>query len=244
MNLSTFPKQLIYFKLLNKLGLYKFRFSFPIYYFSNKKLRYLPIPKVACSSIKINLANHFEQDIHGFYEKNIPSCVENPQDHFIFTFVRNPFDRLVSAYKDKVVRKNKKNKHSIFSYYLGGFLMKSKNFSNFVNRISAIPEVMQEPHFASQYYIIYNRTHKNGGTKIAPNFIGKFESLENDWNFLQEKFDLSVLPHTNANKKDDWRDYYDIKTAKLVYKIYKKDFETFGYEDEYQKLIDYLKNKS
>lgn len=62
-----------------------------------------------------------------------------------------------------------------------------------------------------------------------PNFIGKFENLENDWKILQEKFDLGNLPH---------------KTAKLVYKMYKKDFEAFGYENEYQKLLEYLKQKN
>lgn len=84
---------------------------------------------------------------------------------------------------------------------------------------------------------------KWGGAKIVPNFIGKFENLQKDWGFLQEKFNLGNLPHTNATPKDDWRDYYDVKTAKLVYKIYKKDFKTFGYEDEYQKLLEYLENK-
>lgn len=77
-----------------------------------------------------------------------------------------------------------------------------------------------------------------------PNFIGKFENLENDWRFLQEKFDLADLPHKNATTKDDWRNYYNEKTAKLVYKMYKKDFEAFGYENEYENLIKYLKNKS
>lgn len=76
-----------------------------------------------------------------------------------------------------------------------------------------------------------------------PNFIGKFENLTEDWKILQEKFGFADLPHKNATSKDDWRDYYDVKTAKLVYKIYKKDFETFGYEDEYQKLLKYLENK-
>lgn len=82
---------------------------------------------------------------------------------------------------------------------------------------------------------------KWGGAKIVPNFIGKFENLQKDWRVLQEKFSLSDLSHKNATRKDDWRDYYDVKTAKLVYKIYKKDFETFGYEEEYQKLLEYLK---
>lgn len=76
-----------------------------------------------------------------------------------------------------------------------------------------------------------------------PNYIGKFENLEEDWNFLQDKFSLGDLPHKNATPKDDWRDYYDIETAKLVYKIYKKDFEAFGYENEYQRLLEYLKKK-
>lgn len=30
------------------------------------------------------------------------------------------------------------------------------------------------------------------------------------------------FPQLNAMSKDDWREYYDIESAKLVYKIYKK----------------------
>ena len=36
------------------------------------------------------------------------------------------------------------------------------------------------------------------------------------------------------------RDYYTPKTAKMIYQRYRKDFERFGYEDEYPKLLDYL----
>ncbi|MPN62502.1 hypothetical protein SDC9_210251 [bioreactor metagenome] len=38
-------------------------------------------------------------------------------------------------------------------------------------------------------------------------------------------------------------DYYTPKTAKMVYRKYRKDFETFGYEDEYTKLLTYLAAK-
>lgn len=197
---------------------------------------------MACSSIKASILNE-EAKVHTIFKGKSLTLdrIENIHEYFIFGFVRNPFDRLVSCYKDKVIRKKERKVPSVFDYYLGGFLMKSDSFSDFVKRIEVIPSHMWEPHFRSQYNIIYE--NEMGGAKIVPNFIGKFENLENDWRFLQEKFNLGDLPHINATKKDDWRDYYDIKTAKLVYKIYKKDFETFGYEDEYQKLLEYLESK-
>ena len=81
---------------------------------------------------------------------------------------------------------------------------------------------------------------KAAGGRI--DFIGKFETLKEDFEKVRVHLDLDSLMHKNKStgEHSDWRDYYTPKTAKMVYQRYSKDFEMFGYEDEYPKLLDYL----
>jgi len=76
---------------------------------------YLNNPKVGCSTIKSslwrairgNLPTQAEGGIHGLENSPFdfrPRDPEAARNAYIFTFVRNPFQRLVSAYLIKVVR--------------------------------------------------------------------------------------------------------------------------------------------
>lgn len=157
---------------------------------------------------------------------------------FTFGFVRNPFARLVSLYKDKVVRKRKRQKPSPFDHYLGGLLMEASSFAEFSSWIYQISDDLAEPHFVSQHSVL---SCPSGSIKL--DFIGKLESVDKDWAYIQEKTGLPDLGHFNQTPKDDWRDYYDLKTAELVYQRYQKDIEAFDYEEAYQDLLAYLRAK-
>lgn len=161
---------------------------------------------------------------------------------FTFAFVRNPFARLVSLYKDKVVRRKKQNTDSMYRGYMGGILWETESFADFAYWVSKIDDTIAEYHFISQYSRLYEMPlYKE---RLPIDFIGKFESVTTDWAYIQEKTGLPDLGHFNQTAKDDWRDYYDVKTAKRVYKRYRKDIEAFGYEGEYEKLLSYCKSKT
>lgn len=210
--------------------------------FHQYKLCYSDIPKAASTSIRTLLYEHFfkkkpNDDIHYLYRvKNINSFnFQNKNCYFSFSIVRNPFERIVSAYKDKF----QKGQWSAKTY-LFGIMDYGLNFDSFVKWICLIPERFAEDHFVSQYAILYD---KKGKCRVE--HIGKFEELNTFWkNVVQKHRNLPDLPHHNSTKKSDWRDFYTPKTAKMIYNRYKKDFETFGYEEEYNKLIIYLKEKS
>lgn len=119
-----------------------------------------------------------------------------------------------------------------------GYLKEVKSFDDMVEKISKIPDYLLDPHFSLQYPIFYV------GDKCIVDFIGKFENIHDDYKDIQEKYDFLPLPHYNkSDKKQKWQDFYTLKSAELVYKKYKKNFELFGYEEEYKKLIDYLSQK-
>jgi len=163
---------------------------------------------------------------------------EEQKNYYSFTFVRNPFDRLVSAYVNKYKQDIDYYEKNFYNNYLFGYLKNDNGFEDYVERVCNIPEFLLEKHIYPQYKYVY----KDGESLV--DFIGKYENLENDFKAIQEEYHLYPLPHINQSFKKDYRDYYTLKTAKKVYKKYKKDIELFGYEEAYQDLIEYIKKKS
>lgn len=216
-----------------------------IFYIQDKLVAYLSTSKVACTSIRAGLLNCNDSlekmAVYSEFRQKTYTEVENPQDYYLFTFVRNPFERLVSCYKSKV---GERNLDAYVNDYLFGYITTSKDFKTFVKRIRWIPSFLHEPHIAPLYHIIYKRRQgRLQESKRIPNFIGRMENLEQDWNYLKNRFELGELPHLNTTKSDNWMDYYDEESAKLVYKFYKKDILAFGYEKEYENLLEYLKKR-
>lgn len=201
-----------------------------------RKLVYLSNPKVACSSIKVSMFGG-KPDIHAYTRPcKKTDLTPEMENYYKFSFVRNPYERLVSCYEDKCVKQFR-----FWDFYFFGYLSDVTDFTDFVKRISKIPDCIAEPHFAGQYRL----THDRRGRCLV-DYIGKVESLKEEFVPISERFGLLPLPHTNrvaslVDKK--WMDYYTLETAELVYRKYKRDFVTFGYTDEYKMLKDYLKKK-
>lgn len=214
---------------------------------NEKECAYLVISKVACSAIKATFfSKEFADDysVHRLISKDdgkrMRHLFEKERDYFRFTFVRNPFDRLVSCYVSKYhtdITKYKK-KRTDFKYYLSGYLTKDEGFESFVEKIVKIPPYLMDRHFIPQSLLIYR---KDGSSRV--NYVGKFETLKQDFSTIQEKFGLYDLKVYNTSEKNDWRDYYNAHTAKLVYQLYKEDIENFGYEKEYLNLLEYIQKR-
>lgn len=231
------PLSLFYrgYKLIKKWNSY----PKPFIVDADRKLIYLNNPKVACSSIKTSIFGE-QDDIHAF-AKSYRTYVLNEEmmSYYKFTFIRNPFKRLVSCFEDKC--NGSDESLIVWNYYrFGQLFRKIHDFSQFVYRVVLIPNRLAEPHFAAQYPLIY----KKG--KCQVDFVGKIENLKEEYEPIRERFNLLPLEHKNqvfSKTGKNWMDYYTPFTAWLVYRKYKKDFVTFGYEDEYRKLKAYLKNK-
>lgn len=214
----------------------------PVYFvFDERKLIYLVTSKVACTSIKTTLGKAYsietnkEMDIHskdiwnGY--RRVEPLTDYHNTYFKFSFVRNPFDRLVSCFCDRVEFGSNYETYFESNYKLNYRynLKAGMSFSDFVKTIVTIPHHLADRHFKSQYTTLYhNQT-------CQVNFVGKYESLEKDWAYIANKFDFDLrLPQLNRastrRKKPYWQ-YYDQALLALVSEYYQNDIQYFDYEE-------------
>lgn len=194
----------------------------------DKKLVLFFIPKNANSSLR----NAFYKVL---YKKDIKKATEwasrsrTPPDrrgYLKIAFVRNPYDRLVSGYFQKIKSAEKKNSVMLNSY---SYFHERMSFKEFVRVISKVNDKRIDRHFRSQYTFITD----SNGKFFSKLLIGKFENLEEDFKKACKKLgeEPVKLPRLNKSKRDrDFMKYYDEETRRLAYRRYKKDFELFGYE--------------
>jgi len=183
---------------------------------------YITLPKCANTSIKERILEKTNNPRMTFRELR-----KEKNNKFIFTFVRNPYDRIMSLYKDKILNKNvgknkiKKNKLD----KLGKNIQEipSLSFKDFVDLICIIPDKFSDYHFESMTSIL-NRN------KVKCNFIGKVENINEDWRKISMLLNLTKnLSQRNKTQKEK-KKYYTKELKEKVYQRYKEDFINFNYE--------------
>lgn len=215
----------------------------------DKKLLYLENSKVACSSIKASMLNIPKQEcynaVHGVamnmpeYRANIP--YGKYTDYYRFTFVRNPFARLVSCYINKYKNEVHEEGKNYFAniHYLGDRLSEDNGFTDFAKRVCRIPQFLADRHFVSQSYLIHDWL---GRALVDHVFL--FENIGEDYGRIADNYNLSPLPMYNKTPSYNWIDYYDMETAELVYRYYRRDIKEFGYQADYEKLTDAIRKRT
>lgn len=202
---------------------------------------YIDIAKVASSSIKATLAAVL--DLQG--AEGNPHLIDFPRpplanvdaqrlypDLYTFAFVRNPWDRLVSCYRDKIggeVADFTSFAESGVAHCLARFDAFSANmsFDDFVHAVSTIPDDEADEHFRSQADYVCNARGE-----VAVDFIGRYEQLDQDFALVADKIGLSPelhLPRLQAAPKVGHNSFYTPTTRKLVEQRYCRDIELFGY---------------
>ncbi len=135
---------------------------------------YISVPKVACSSFKTAFADllgvsleRAQGDPHRVrYPSPVPIEALEPflyPGFYRFAFVRNPWDRLVSCYRDKI--RNEVGGYTKFTIRPGvanclarfDAFEAEMPFDAFVAAVASIPDSQADEHFRSQHTFLANR---------------------------------------------------------------------------------------
>lgn len=161
----------------------------------------------------------------------------NNQEYFVFTFVRNPWDRLVSTFfyfmRGGRAPVDQRRRDTIFNKYNGNFrnfVLDIENWINIKEEDSIYPD-KYIPHFRPQYEYICDA---DGNCLV--DFIGKVETLDNDFQRLCAVLSVerANLKRKNKTSHKKYFKYYDDETRTIVARYYAKDIELFQYQFESQ----------
>ena len=153
--------------------------------------------------------------------------IEFKEDDFIFTFTRNPYSRIVSAYLYLMTGGNPQSKDDLADSIR--YVRPYKTFKEFVYSLSH--ESMKQIHIKPMFDWMCD----NSGN-VIPHFVGKVESLQSDFNLI---CDMLTIPHQHLNAHDSnytngkhYTEYYDDETRDIIAVKYAEDIEVFDYKFE------------
>ncbi len=146
---------------------------------------------------------------------------------FSFGFVRDPYARLVSCYRHKILRPRGEGKRlsPLFAVYGRAFSL-HMDFPQFVRAVAAVPDERAEKHFRSQTRFLYR-----AGRPLV-DFVGRLERFDEDWAEVCRHTRLQPVARTyNVTGADHLRleEWYDPALLALVERRYAEDFALLGY---------------
>ncbi|WP_422362436.1 sulfotransferase family 2 domain-containing protein [Reichenbachiella sp.] len=212
--------KLFKYRIKNWYQPHRYEWSFVPFY-ANKCI-FVHIPKAAGIAISQSLFNNLgggHETIRYYQEILKPSDFDS---FFKFTIVRNPWDRLYSAYE-----------------YLkqGGFgindkkwfdenIAKYNSFENFVMNWLSIENCKKYIHFLPQKHFIEN---KHGQVEL--DFVGNFETIQDDFSEISKQLKRRIqLKHINSRKVSrNYKSAYTKGMIEKVREVYSIDLEVLNY---------------
>ena len=145
--------------------------------------------------------------------------------------MRNPLDRLLSCYAQKIVYHQRELGMPSLLWRYGSRFDRDMSFAEFVHAVAEIPDRLSDIHFRSQHTFFYHRD------QLMVDFVGRFETLQTDWGSLRERFGLPPLPHQNRSRHDPYQQAYSPALAAVAAQRYERDIELFGYREAVDALL-------
>lgn len=164
---------------------------------------------------------------------------KNWTSYYTFSFVRHPFDRIVSYYgwARKMAQEKKQQlgwrhyaRHipvignrwqpDMYSWNAVRAGMVTSSFSEFIRH----PLIQDSIGFKPQYEFVYDSDNR-----LMVDFVGKLENFQEDLQAVAEKTGLSFsLPHKNKSKSREIQ--YDKEDREYIAEHFKKDYSLFDYD--------------
>lgn len=227
-------------------------YSTHVFRFPDYRLIYMAVPKVANSSIKAALSQLFPAEVQSNHpDPSRPRAIYRGARDYLFrngariykhqvqkypeyrviAFVRNPWDRLVSCYKDKVTEGSTTESgtpkvRDDRALYANTGVERDMDFSDFVREVARTPDKQANRHFRSQHTFLTDRRGR-----LLTTDIGYFERLSEDFGRMMEEIgapELS-LPRLRYTTASGFREFYTPELRRIVAERYEKDIALFGF---------------
>lgn len=149
---------------------------------------------------------------------------EEWENYYSFGYVRNPWDRLASSffYMQRSHRESFFVKNFVLPYRL--------DLSSFIMNVvrDSPSSIFMIEHLRPQFHYLCNTDRS-----LAVDFVGRFESINEDWKIIADKIGLEEsLPHTNHSNRKHYSKHYTSEAAEVIAQVYKDDIEIFDYRYE------------
>ena len=83
--------------------------------------------------------------------------------------------------------------------------------------VAAIPDSDADMHFKSQSALIDGQ----------PDYIGRVETIGQDWNHVQSVFGVGPIGHHNRTDHAGWESFYSPELATIALERYQQDMEQY-----------------
>ncbi len=205
------------------------------------KCIFLHIPKAAGTSIE-RLLSGADIDIPQKVprKRGFSHFLNEHPDYYVFSVVRNPYDRFVSAWKWGELKFEKegglpfynKERSVPFEEYVSlttnlDYRNNNKNLWSEYDEYHTLPQFEFFPHLNGGHY--FTDTIK---PEFTCDFIGRFENLHEDLNKAWSSIGINQfdLPHAYNSKTFKKEAMWSSELKDKMYNYYKKDFELFNYD--------------
>jgi sulfotransferase famil protein len=205
------------------------------------KCIFVHIPKTAGTAIEYNLAMHgnlktigikpytnqepnldtlFGKGLQHLTVEQLKSAIKNEKiftNYFKFAFVRNPWDRAVSQASWRAKK------------WVNKIELNSMEFKRYVTHIykQYKKQELNSTHSKPQWTFIFNRSGLN-----MMDFVGRFETLHEDWELICGKINNSKLEleRRMVSFHKPYQEYYTASTIEIIAEIYQMDIKLFNYQ--------------
>lgn len=207
--------------------------------FNVQRILYFHMPRTAGDSVRNSIQNSSQMCCNTTHHH--PSATLAMKTHMdisdkgSFTFVRNPYNRLYSAY-NWIMKRDIKRNEELNSYDLKEYeyLKQYEDFNHFCRNIDE--EIINQD-FMIHFYPLNKWIWDS---KLLITNIFKFEDLFNGSTLFEDWCKQKGLIYNGLVDKthmSDWTEknyfhYFTSDSLTNTYNLYKKDFELFGYDEK------------
>jgi hypothetical protein len=139
--------------------------------------------------------------------------------YWSFGFVRNPWDRLVSAFFYLDAGGCNAFDAAFREAHLARY---GGDFGRFVRDL--------DRHLEAQHFRPQSHWLADDDGRLLAGFVGRYETLARDFGKVAARLGLdAALPRLNGCAHPRWRDCYDLAGRRIVERLYERDLELFGH---------------